>query len=63
MARLTDVASADKYTLYEFLQIANQQAFYKIFQPNRPNDIGLFKIWKEFLESKNVKLDDELAIE
>ena len=55
MARLTDGASADKYTLYEFLQIANQQAFYKIFQPKRPNDIGLFKIWKEFLESKNVK--------
>jgi len=55
MARLTDGASADRYTLYEFLQIANQQAFYKIFQPRLPNDIGLFKVWKEFLESKNVK--------
>jgi len=54
MCRLTDGAPADRYTLYEFLQIPNQQAFYKIYQPKMPNDIGLFKIWKEFLESKNV---------
>ena len=62
MARLTDGASADKFTLYEFLQIANQQAFYKIFQPKVPNDIGLFKIWKEFLESRNVKFILETTV-
>lgn len=54
ICRLTDGAGADNYTLNEFLQLFNQQFFYKIYQPTIPNDIGLFKIWKEYLLSKNV---------
>ena len=55
ICRLTDGADSSKYTLNEFLQIVNQQLFYKIYQPREPNDIGLFKTWKNFLESKNVE--------
>ena len=39
---LTDGASSDKYTLFEFLELANQQLLYKIYQPKKPNDQGLF---------------------
>ena len=49
MCRLTDGAGSDKYTLFEFLQLLNQQLLYKIYQPNRPNDEGLFKIYESVL--------------
>ena len=49
LCRLTDGAGADKYTLYELLQLVNQNAFYKIYQPNKPNDVSLFKIIKKKL--------------
>jgi hypothetical protein len=54
ICRLTDGAGADRYTLNEFLQLFNQQLFYGIYQPKLPNDLGLFKIWKQFLERRNV---------
>jgi hypothetical protein len=55
ICRLTDGAGIEKYTLNEFLQLVNQQSLYKIYQPKLPNDIGLFKIWKSYLEKKNVE--------
>lgn len=54
LCRLTDGAGIDKYTLHEFLQLFNQQAFHKLYQPKLPNDIGLFKIWKSFLDKRDV---------
>ena len=36
-------------------QLLNQQFFYYIYQPKKPNDIGLFKIWQEFLNKRNVE--------
>lgn len=51
LCRMTDGAGADRYTLFEFLQILNQHAFYQIVQPKLPNDLGLFKIWKKKLDS------------
>ena len=54
ITRLTDGAGIDKYTLNEFLQIFNQQFLYKIYQPKKPNDVGLFKIWKDYLVKKGV---------
>jgi len=54
ICRLTDGASADNFTLNEFLQIFNQQILYSLYQPNKPNDQSLFKIWKEFLSSNNI---------
>jgi predicted NAD/FAD-dependent oxidoreductase len=54
ICRLTDGGDISKYSLNKFLQLVNQQFFYKIYQPKFPNDKNLFKIWKSFLESKNV---------
>lgn len=55
ICRLTDGADASRYSLNEFLQLVNQQLFYKIYQPKFPNDVGLFKIWKSFLQKSNVE--------
>lgn len=55
ICKLTDGGGADKYTLNQFLQLLNQQFFYKLYQPKLPNDKGLFKIWRSYLESKNVE--------
>lgn len=55
ICKLTDGGGADKYTLNQFLQLLNQQFFYKLYQPKLPNDKGLFKIWRNYLESKNVE--------
>lgn len=55
LCRLTDGATMEKYTLNKFLQLFNQQVFYGLYQPKLPNDIGLFKYWKAFLESKGVE--------
>lgn len=54
VCKLTDGGGVDKYTLNEFLQLFNQQFFYSLYQPKNPNDLGLFKIWRNFLEKKNV---------
>jgi hypothetical protein len=56
LCRLTDGAGADRYTLNEFLQLFNQQFFYKLYQPNKPNDIGLFKIWGDFLKNNGIEI-------
>ena len=55
ICKLTDGGGIDKYTLNKFLQLLNQQFFYYIYQPKKPNDIGLFKIWQEFLNKINVE--------
>ena len=54
--KLTDGGGIDKYTLNEFLQLFNQNAFYSLYQPVLPNDIGLFKKWKEYLVINNVDI-------
>jgi hypothetical protein len=55
ICRLTDGAAINKYTVNEFLQLFNQQIFYKLYQPKSPNDIGLFYRWKDYLLKNNVK--------
>ena len=57
ICRLTDGATAEKYTLNEFLQLFNQQFLYTLFQPKNPTDtkdIGLFSLWKNHLKKNNV---------
>ena len=55
LCRLSDGAGVDRYTLYEFLELVNQNALYTIYQPNRPTDQGLFVEWKKaLLETENV---------
>jgi hypothetical protein len=56
LCRLTDGAGYDKYTMYEFLQLGNQNFFYKLYQPRVPNDEGLFKIWESKLIANGVKI-------
>jgi hypothetical protein len=56
LCRLTDGADSSKYTLYEFLQLANQQSFYTLYQPSKPNDVGLFKLIEDKLKSRGVDI-------
>lgn len=63
ICRLTDGGTIENYTLYEFLQILNQNAFYDVYEPKLPNDIGLFNYWqKALLQTENVTfmLDTEI---
>ncbi|ARF09960.1 flavin containing amine oxidoreductase [Indivirus ILV1] len=51
LCRLTDGGTLDNFTLFEFFQIFNQNYLYNIYQPKLPNDVGLFKYWKEALDN------------
>lgn len=53
ICRFTDGAGANKYTLYEFLQLANQNFGYQVLQPVNPNDIGLFNDMQRNMENTN----------
>lgn len=50
LCRLSDGAGVERYTLFEFLELFNQNALYTILQPKLPNDIGLMKQWKQSLD-------------
>jgi hypothetical protein len=63
IGRLTDGGSADKYTLFSFLQIINQNILYNIYQPKKPNDKSLFKLWKEKLEQRKVNIYLETEVQ
>lgn len=56
LCRLTDGASIERYTLYCFLQIMNQNLLYQIYQPNKPNDVGLFYYWEKKLIENGVDI-------
>lgn len=56
LCRLTDGAGIEKYTLYQFLQNINQNTLYRLYQPVEPNDLGLFKHWKDYLEDLGVTI-------
>jgi len=56
LCQLTDGASVENYTLFQFLQLLNQQFFYDLFQPKLPNDKGLIKLWTEKLLENKVKI-------
>ncbi len=62
LCRLTDGAGIDRYTLYEFFELINQNALYTIYQPKLPNDKGLFKYWQESLidNKVDIRLDTSL---
>jgi hypothetical protein len=55
LCRLTDGAGIDRYTIYQFMQLVNQNTPYGIYQPTIANDLGLFKSWKNKLEQNGVK--------
>lgn len=55
VCRLTDGAGADRYTLYEFLQLPNYHALYKLYQPTQATDLELLPLWQKYLESQGVQ--------
>jgi hypothetical protein len=68
ICRLSDGGGIEKFTLHSFLQILNQNLLYQIYQPKKPNDIGLFKLWYDALMKNNVEIRtnneiDEIMIE
>lgn len=62
VCRLTDGGETTRYTLNKFLNLFNQQFFYSLYQPKTPNDNGLFKVWKQYLYKKNVKILTETIV-
>lgn len=56
VCRFSDGAGADRYSLYEFLHMANDhgQGF---FQPRQANDKLLFPHWQRFLEGRGVQIE------
>jgi hypothetical protein len=56
LCRLTDGATIDKYSINQLLMIVNQQALYDLYQPKQPTDIGLFKVWYDYLSNNNVDI-------
>jgi len=53
---LTDGAGSDRYTLWEFFQLTNQNFAYTILQPVVPNDVGWLKDWEKGLLQNNVDI-------
>ena len=56
LCRLTDGAGSDRYTLYEFYELMNQNMLYTVYQPKIANDKGLFKLWRNKLEEIGVNI-------
>jgi len=63
VCRLTDGADITRYTLSQFLQIANQQLIHTLYQPKEPTDTKLFNIWLDNIintNNVNIKLNTEI---
>lgn len=56
ICRTVDGAGIDRFVLYNFIQIINYGFFYKVFQPNKPNDKGFIKKWESKLKKNKVKI-------
>jgi hypothetical protein len=63
VCRLTDGAGVDRYTLYEFMHLANQNLFYKTFVPSKPTDTGLFEVIYQKLQNQGVVIKLNKSIE
>jgi hypothetical protein len=56
LCRLTDGAESERYNMLEFIQLINQNFFYKLYQPRVPNDKGLFEKWENVLIKNGVNI-------
>jgi hypothetical protein len=52
LCRITGMG-ADRFTMYQFLQLINQQAFYGIYQPKIPNNRpgGFLDLWQKAIQN------------
>lgn len=53
---LTDGAKSNQYTLYQFLQLVNQELPHKLYQPSIANDKKLIPEWTQALEKNGVDI-------
>jgi len=56
LCRLSDGAGSDRYSLFQFLQLVNENALYKLYQPRKPLDRSVFKNWASALEKNQVRV-------
>ena len=56
MCRFSDGAGMERYSMYQLLQLINQQLFYGLYQPKLPNDIGLLPIMQKAIEDTGVHI-------
>lgn len=58
ICRLVDGGDSARFSLYNFLQITNQNSLYNVYQPKYPNNHtnGLFGIWQRNLHHNNVSI-------
>jgi hypothetical protein len=64
IGRLTDGGGIGQYTLFSFLQIVNQNLLYPgIYEPRKPNDVGMFHLWQAELQKRGVDVYLETEIE
>lgn len=64
VSRMTDGAGSDRFTINQFFQTVNQQVFYKIYQPKKPNDRGFLYLWEGFLRKQpniDIALDHDVV--
>jgi predicted NAD/FAD-dependent oxidoreductase len=53
VCRLSDGGEIDRYTLYQFLQVFNQNSLYNIYQPKTITERGFLLSWRNYLEANN----------
>ena len=64
LCRLTDGAETSRYTLFQFLQLINNQVLYKLYQPKQPTDKGFLFLIEQKLRATNLVtflLDSEVT--
>jgi protoporphyrinogen oxidase len=54
LCRLTDGAETSRYTLFQFLQLINNQILYKLYQPTKPTDRGFLYLIEQKLRETNL---------
>lgn len=54
ICRLSDGGDASRYSVNSLFELLNQNIFYGLYQPKQMTDIGLFKVWGEYLTRRNV---------
>lgn len=54
VCRLTDGGTTTNYSINKFFQLINQQIFYTLYQPKKPNDVGLFNQWEKKLNKTTI---------
>jgi hypothetical protein len=47
---------SSKYSMYKFFNLVNQNFFYKLYEPIKPNDNGIIKLWVDKLDKKYITI-------